>query len=169
MSSPRIRRRGYSRSTPILVAAVAALVVATLGGAATDIGPWYFALHKPSWQPPDWLFGPVWTLIYALAAMAGVIAWRHARTPAQRQRILVLFAANALLNVLWSEIFFKLRRPDWALIEAVPFWLSIGVLILVLAPISATASRLLLPYLAWVAFATVLNLAVVRLNPSFAV
>ena len=168
MSGPRTSRPGFSRSTPVLVAAATAVVVAILGAAATDIGPWYYALHKPSWQPPDWLFGPVWTLIYALSAMAGVIAWRHARTVAQRQRILLFFAGNALLNVLWSEIFFKLRRPDWALIEAVPFWLSIVALIVVLAPISPTASRLLAPYLAWVAFATVLNLAVVRLNPSFA-
>ena len=157
-----------SRTTPILVAAAAALVVAILGATATDIGPWYYGLQKPSWQPPDWLFGPVWTLIYALTALAAVIAWRHAETRAMRQRVLVLFAANALLNVAWSELFFKLRRPDWALAEAVPFWLSILVLIIVLSPVSGTASRLLLPYLAWVAFATVLNLAVVRLNPSFA-
>ena len=168
MSGPSTRRPGFSRSTPVLVAAAAALAVAVLGAAATDIGPWYYALHKPDWQPPDWLFGPVWTLIYALAAMAGVIAWRSAGTVAQRQRILLFFAGNALLNILWSELFFKLRRPDWALIEAVPFWLSIVALIVVLAPISPTASRLLAPYLAWVAFATVLNLAVVRLNPSFA-
>ena len=127
-----------SRTTPILVAAAAALVVAILGATATDIGPWYYGLQKPSWQPPDWLFGPVWTLIYALTALAAVIAWRHAETRAMRQRVLV------------------------------PFWLSILVLIIVLSPVSGTASRLLLPYLAWVAFATVLNLAVVRLNPSFA-
>ena len=154
-----------SRMTPVLVAAVAALAVAILGATATDIGPWYYGLHKPSWQPPDWLFGPVWTLIYGLTALSAVIAWRHTRSRGQRQLVLVLFAANALLNVAWSELFFKLQRPDWALIEAVPFWLSIGVLMVVLAPISAAASRLLWPYLAWVAFATVLNLAVVRLNP----
>ena len=167
MSGPRVTRPAR-RSTPVLVAAATALVVAILGAAATDIGPWYYSLHKPSWQPPDWLFGPVWTLIYALSAIAGVIAWRSAGTAAQRQRILLMFAGNALLNILWSEIFFRLRRPDWALIEAVPFWLSIVALIIVLAPISPLAGRLLVPYLAWVAFATVLNLAVVRLNPSFA-
>ena len=158
-----------TRTTPVLVAAAAALAVAILGATATDIGPWYYALNKPSWQPPDWLFGPVWTLIYALAALAAVIAWRRAASRAARQRVLLLFAANALLNVAWSELFFKLRRPDWAVIEAVPFWLSILLLIVVLAPLSSTASRLLLPYLAWVAFATVLNLAVVRLNPTFGV
>jgi tryptophan-rich sensory protein len=155
------------RTTPILVGAAAALAVAALGGSATDIGPWYYALHKPSWQPPNWAFPVVWTLIYAVTALAGVVAWRAASSRTARQRILVLFAANALLNVGWSELFFKLRRPDWALIEVVPFWLSIVLLIIVLARISSTAGRLLLPYLAWVAFAAILNLAVVRLNPGF--
>ncbi len=155
------------RTTPILVGAAAALAVAALGGSATDIGPWYYSLHKPSWQPPDWMFPVVWTLIYAVTALAGVVAWRAASSRAVRQRILVLFAANALLNVGWSELFFKMRRPDWALIEVVPFWLSIALLIAVLTPISSTAGRLLLPYLVWVAFAAILNLAVVRLNPGF--
>ena len=156
-----------SRATPILVAAVAAMGIAALGASATDIGPWYQALAKPSWQPPDLLFGPVWTLIYALSALAGVLAWRAAPSRAIRQRIILAFAANALLNVAWSELFFKLRRPDWALIEVVPFWLSIAVLIAVLWAVSPTAGRLLLPYLAWVAFAAILNLAVVRMNPAF--
>jgi tryptophan-rich sensory protein len=155
------------RATPILVAAAAAVAVAALGASATDIGPWYAALQKPSWQPPDWLFGPAWTLIYALTALAGVIAWRAAPSRAVRRRIVVLFAVNALLNVAWSELFFRLRRPDWALLEAVPFWLSILLLVAVLWPVSPNAARLLLPYLAWVAFASFLNLAVVRLNPAF--
>jgi tryptophan-rich sensory protein len=155
------------RTTPILVGAAAALAVAALGGSATDIGPWYYALQKPSWQPPDWMFPVVWTLIYALTALAGVIAWRAASSRALRQRILVLFAANALLNVGWSELFFKFRRPDWALFEVAPFWLSIVVLIVVLSGVSTAASRLLLPYLVWVAFAAALNLAIIRLNPSF--
>ena len=154
--------------TPVFVAAASAIAVAALGASATTIGPWYYGLHKPAWQPPDWLFGPAWTVIFALAGWSGVLAWRSAATVAQRRLILVLFAVNALLNVLWSELFFHLRRPDWALIEAVPFWLSILVLIVALNPISGAASRVLVPYLLWVAFATALNLAVVRLNGPFA-
>jgi translocator protein len=152
---------------PVLTAAAAALAVAALGAAATTIGPWYLALRKPWWQPPDWAFAPAWTLIYALAALAGVLAWRHARSRAERQRILLLFAVNALLNVAWSELFFGLQRPDWALIETVPFWLSILVLIVALWPISRAASLVLVPYALWVAFAAWLNLAVVRLNGPF--
>ena len=160
-------RRG-STWPPILVAVAAAMAVAALGASATDIGPWYYGLNKPSWQPPDWLFGPAWTLIYGLTALAGVIAWRAAPNVALRRRIIVLFAVNGLLNIAWTELFFRFRRPDWALIEVVPFWLSIALLIAVLWPLSTAAGRLLLPYLGWVAFAGVLNLAIVRMNGSFA-
>ncbi len=152
---------------PVVVAALAAVVVAGLGASATDVGPWYQGLRKPSWQPPDLLFGPVWTTLYAMIAVAGVKAWRSAQNRRARERILVLFAANALLNLLWSELFFGAHRPDWALLETVVFLASIVVLIAAVWPLSRAAGWLLLPYLAWVTFASVLNLAVVRLNPPF--
>ena len=151
---------------PIATAAASAIAVALLGASATDISGWYVALHKSPLTPPDWAFGPAWTIIYALTALSGVLAWRVADR-AVRQRMLILFALNALLNVAWSELFFMLRRPDWALIEVVPFWLSILLLIVVLRPASAKASWLLAPYLAWVAFAGWLNLEIVRLNGPF--
>ena len=149
---------------PVAVAAGAAIVVAGLGASATDLGPWYYALRKPWWQPPDWLFGPAWTLIYGLIALAGVKAWNAARDRRQGLRIVAVFALNALLNVAWSELFFHFQRPDWAVIEVVAFWLSIVVLIVTAAPVSHAAGWLLVPYLAWVTFAGALNLAVVRLN-----
>ena len=141
--------------------------MALLGGAATDIGPWYQGLNKPSWQPPDWLFAPAWTFIYAMIALAGVLGWRQMSDRVRRQRLLALFALNALLNVTWSELFFGLKRPDWALAELVPFWLSILALAIVLFPVSRFAGWALLPYLAWVLFAGVLNMAIVRLNGPF--
>jgi benzodiazapine receptor len=153
---------------PVLLAALAALVVAVLGGLMTDIGPWYRELVKPPWQPPDMLFGPVWTLIYALAALAGVRAWEAAPSRAAREWMLALFALNGFLNVLWSLLFFRLRRPDWALWEVGPLWLSVLALVIVLSRWSPRAGWLLSPYLAWVAFAAVLNLAIVRLNGPFA-
>ncbi len=152
---------------PVLAAALAALIVASLGGLMTDIGPWYQSLRRPSWQPPDWLFGPAWTLIFALAASSGALAWRHARFPGDRQRIIAAFALNAFFNVMWSALFFGLRRPDWALAEVCFLWLSIVLLIVGLAPISRTAAWLLAPYLVWVSFAAVLNLEVVLLNVPF--
>lgn len=152
---------------PVLIAAAAALAVAGLGGLMTDLGPWYQRLVQPPWKPPDWLFGPAWTAIFALAAMAGVIAWRRAPRRVDREWMLALFALNGFLNVLWSLLFFRLHRPDWALFEVLVLWLSILLLIGVLARYARTASLLLLPYLAWVAFAGFLNLATVRLNGPF--
>lgn len=152
---------------PVLLAALAALAVAGLGALMTDIGPWYRGLVKPPWQPPDALFGPVWTAIYALAAMAAVRAWEAAPSRAAREWMLALFALNGFLNVLWSLLFFRLRRPDWALWEVGALWLSVLALVVVLGRWSPRAGWLLAPYLAWVAFAAVLNLAVVRLNAPF--
>lgn len=159
--------RGGRRFLPVLVAAVAAMAVAGLGALMTDIGPWYQALVQPPWKPPDWAFGPAWTLIFALTALAGVIAWRAAPRGAPRETLLMLFALNAFLNVLWSLLFFRLRRPDWALVEVVLLWLSVLVLMLVCFRHARTAGWLLLPYLLWVAFAGALNLATVRLNAPF--
>lgn len=150
---------------PIIVSVVTAIVVGGLGGWLTRIGPWYRTLAKPSWQPPDWLFGPAWTLIFALATTAAVLSWNHATGPGDATRVLVLFGVNIVLNVAWSALFFRLERPDWAFVEVIALWLSILALIIGLSSISTTASLLLLPYLAWVSFAAFLNLTIVRLNP----
>ena len=151
----------------ILPAAIAAIVVATLGAVVTDLGVWYYALKKPPWQPPDWLFGPVWTTIFVLAAASGVLGWTHARSRAGHVRLLVLFAVNAALNVGWSVLFFRLHRPDWALAEVGFLWLSIALMMAALWRDSRLASALLTPYLGWVTFASVLNYAIVRLNAPF--
>ena len=158
-------RRGNWRA--IGIAALAAAMVATAGGLMTEIGPWYHGLRKPAWQPPDWAFGPAWTVIFALAALSGYHAWRSAPSLRRWALIVALFAINGLLNIGWSACFFLLRRPDWALAEVVALWLSILALIVVLAPQSRTAAWLLVPYLLWVGFAAVLNLAVVQLNYPF--
>jgi tryptophan-rich sensory protein len=149
------------------VAFGAAAVASACGALATDIGPWYQALHKPAWQPPDWLFGPVWTTIFVLTACSAVLAWRHAAGPG-RSRIAQLFGLNLMLNVGWSLLFFRLRRPDFALIEVLALWASVLVLVVWTWTCSRTASALLLPYLAWVSFAAFLNLTLVRLNSPFA-
>jgi tryptophan-rich sensory protein len=159
------RRR---RLLPILAGAAAALAVAVVGALVTELGPWYYGLRQPEWKPPDWLFGPAWTFIFACAALAGILAWLRAPDRAARRRVVWLFAINAGLNVLWSVLFFRLQRPDWALAEVVLLWLSIVVLIWVPASYSRAASWLLVPYLAWVTFAALLNFAVVRLNGPFA-
>ena len=151
---------------PALVAGSAAVVVLGAGGLLTEIGPWYRALKKPSWQPPDWLFGPAWTTIFICAAWGAVLAWNHAG-PADRILMVTLFALNGVLNVAWSLFFFKWRRPDWALIEVVPLWFSILLLVVELHAITPRAGWLLMPYLCWVAFAAYLNRTIVRLNGKF--
>ncbi len=156
------------RWKPILIAALCAAAVAALGALMTDLGPWYFNLQKPTWQPPDWLFGPAWTLIFGLCALSGYLAWRNAPNRGGRDGVIALFALNAFLNVLWSGLFFRMRRPDWALPESALLWLSILLMIIVLQRYSKWAAALLVPYLAWVSFATILNWAVVRLNAPFA-
>lgn len=152
---------------PVLIAAGVAILIGTLGGTLTDIGPWYQNLRKPSWQPPDWLFGPAWTLIFALATVSAVHAWRNARDRSEREWVVGLFALNGFLNVLWSTLFFKFRHPDWALVEVVFLWLSILLPMIVFWRFSKAASLYLLPYLAWVSFAAFLNYTIVKLNAPF--
>lgn len=158
---------GLSWIMPILVAAAAALLVAVLGATITEIGPWYHTLVQPSWAPPESAYGIAWTLIYALTALAAVTGWRAAPERRQADWLIGLFALNGFLNILWSTLFFRLQRPDWALAEVVLLWLSILALIVSTRRTSRTAAALLLPYLAWVSFAACLNLAIVRLNPAF--
>lgn len=133
----------------------------------TDIGPWYRALDKSALTPPDWAFGPAWTVIYALAAVAAVLGWRSAKTSRARSILISLFFVNAILNVLWSFIFFSVKRPDLALAEVATLWISVLSLIIFLWPVRRTAALILSPYLAWVAFAAYLNYRVVVLNPPF--
>jgi tryptophan-rich sensory protein len=157
----------HSPLLPVIVAAGAALLVAAVGATMTDLGPWYQNLVRPSWQPPDWAFGPAWTVIFSLMALSAVTGWRDAPDQATREWLVGLFAVNGVLNIVWSGIFFRLRRPDWALIEVVFLWLSILALILFLRRFSGRGALLLVPYLLWVGFAGLLNLAIVRLNGPF--
>lgn len=152
---------------PIIVAVTITVFVLGVGGMMTTVGPWYRNLRKPAWNPPDWVFGPAWTVILGLAACAGVLAWVQSSEAEVHLRIAVLYGVNIILHMLWSPLFFNLRRPDWAMIELPFLWLSIVALMLGLAPLSKLASLLLLPYLLWVAFAAILNLSIVRMNRPF--
>jgi benzodiazapine receptor len=163
--SPGVERQMSDLTLPLIVAVVVAVALLLFGALSTKVGQWYQDLRKPSWNPPNWAFGPAWTFILGLAAWAGVLSWSHATSDAERWRIVGLFAVNIVLHALWSPLFFGLRRPDWALIEVPFLWMSIVALMVCLAPLSVLASALLLPYLLWVSFAAFLNLTIVRLNP----
>ena len=155
------------RPTPALAAAAAAVLVMGLGGLMTDTGPWSQALRVPAWKPPDWAFGPAWTVIFVLWAIAAARAWQAARSGRARAAVVGLFALNGLLNILWTGLFFALRRPDWAMIEVGALWLSILALIVGLFRLSGSAGLLLVPYLLWVTFAAGLTVDIVRLNAPF--
>ena len=152
---------------PVIIAIGGAVFLGVGGGLMTPIGPWYDGLRKPSWQPPKWAFGPAWTIILGLAAWSAIIAWYAAGDEAQRLSVIILFATNAVFHFLWSPLFFRARRPDWALIEVVFLWASLVALVIGLWPISPKASLLILPYLLWVSFAAILNRAIVKLNRPF--
>ena len=160
-------RKNKASLLALLLAFALSYATAGIGAALTDLGPWYFALKHPSWKPPDAAFGVIWSSIFTLCAISAWLAWQAADTPALRRRVLVLFGVNAVLNIVWSALYFKLQRPDWALFEVVFLWLSILALMIGLAPYTPFATWLLLPYLLWVSFATFLNWTIVRINPPF--
>jgi tryptophan-rich sensory protein len=146
---------------------VAAFAVAAIGGALTDIGPWYLGLKQPSWKPSDAAFGPVWTTLFVLCAVSGVIGWERAPNAASRRSMLWAFGMNGVLNVVWSLLFFKLRRPDLAGFEVLFLWASIVMLIVLLKRWAPVSAWLLAPYLAWVTLAVSINWAVVVFNGPF--
>ena len=151
----------------VAIAVVWGMVVAGTGAFLTELSSWYHGLRRPSWQPPDWLFGPAWTIILSAASLSLFLALRNVSDRRGQLIILGLFVVNGVLNVLWSPLFFKLRRPDWALLEVPLLWLSILVPIVVMWTASRYSSLLLVPYLLWVSFAALLNFAIVQLNRPF--
>ena len=156
-----------NRWVGLAIAFVCSFGIAGIGGALTDLGPWYQALKQPDWKPPDPAFGTIWSTIFTLCALSGWGAWQLAQTRALKMRIAVLFAMNGGLNIFWSWLYFYLHRPDWALIELYFLWASIALLIIGLWRISKMSSIMLLPYLAWVTAAGFLNLATIELNGPF--
>jgi translocator protein len=153
--------------TLMVMAAAWAIILGGAGGFLTEIGEWYRNLEKPSWQPPDWLFGPAWTVILGLSGWSFYLASREATTTNDALIIGGLFAVNFILHFAWSPLFFKAKRPDWALLENVFLWLSVLSLVVVLPRYSQLAGQLNWAYLAWVSFAFFLNWKIVQLNRPF--
>ncbi len=138
---------------------------AGLGAAATStsVGGWYQTLVKPSWNPPAWLFGPVWSALYLMMAVAAWIVWRGHGWSAARTA-LIWFGIQLALNVLWSFLFFGMQRPGLAFAEIVALWISIVATCFAFQAKSRTAAIMLAPYLAWTSFAVILNFAIWRIN-----
>jgi len=139
--------------------------VAGAGGrwTAGEVNGWYRTLARPAIAPPNWVFGPVWTLLYALMAVAAWRVWLAAPGPA-RNWGLALFAAQLALNLAWSWIFFHRHAVGAALVEVITLWAAIGATTIVFSFSSSAAAWLMAPYWAWVSFASILNGAIWRLN-----
>lgn len=151
-------RKGNILSAVVFIALVAA--AATLGGMAQP-GEWYARLQKPAWNPPDWVFGPVWTVLYLCIAAAGWYVWRATKYITVP---LVIWGLQLLLNAAWSWLFFGMHRPDLALVDIVLLLATILAFIASSRRYSRRASGLFVPYALWVGFATALNAAIWQLN-----
>ena len=162
-------RRGWNRTVfdglGLTFSLALCFTAAAIGAWMTSVSlaTWYPGLTKPRWNPPDWVFGPVWTLLYVMMAIA---AWLVGRNHRWRSAILPLglFGGQLLLNVLWSGLFFALQNPGAVLVDVVLLWLVILATLIAFVRVKPEAGLLLVPYLAWVSFATALNFAIWRLN-----
>jgi len=140
--------------------------VAAVGALSTipNIPTWYAALNKPPFNPPNWIFGPVWTLLYTLMAIAAWLVWRKPSTSSSRLDALMVFGLQLTLNLLWTPIFFHFHQLLTSVVVIALLWLAILATILMFGRVSRLAAALLLPYFAWVSFAAALNMAILGLN-----
>ena len=129
-----------------------------------SIATWYSHLNKPAFNPPNWIFGPVWTILYCLMGVSVFLVLQK-KLKKQLNFLVLLFTVQLFLNFLWSIIFFGMHLPLAALLEIALLWISIALLIIDFWKFSKPGAILLIPYLCWVSFASVLNLFVVLLNP----
>lgn len=143
---------------PLLVGAIAGYFT------TSGVNGWYAVANKPWFNPPNWIFAPVWTSLYILMGIALFLVWRSDADKTIKQTAIVLFAVQLTLNFFWSFIFFKLQQPGWAFAEIILMWVMILLTILWFGKISSTAAWLLVPYICWVSFASVLNYSIWRLN-----
>lgn len=130
----------------------------------SSIPTWYASIQKPSFNPPNWVFGPVWTTLFILMGISLFLVWRHGYADRQVKIALVLFAVQLVLNITWSFMFFGLRNPLAGLLEIAVLWISIVLTIVYFYNISRAAGLLLVPYILWVSFAAFLNFIIWRLN-----
>jgi tryptophan-rich sensory protein len=156
------RHSGFRSAFALAGWLLACFSAAALGGVFMP-GEWYASLKKPSWNPPGWVFGPVWTALYTMMAVAAWLVWRQGGWGKQRN-LLILFLAQLALNAAWTPLFFGLHRPGLAFADILLLWLAIAATLMAFRPVNRVAAWLLAPYLGWVGFAAALNCALWRLN-----
>ena len=152
------------KNAAALAVCIAVTFLAPALGAWAMPGEWYEALRKPSWNPPAWIFGPVWTALYLMMATAAWLVWRRGGWAVQR-RPLTLYLVQLALNAAWTPLFFGLKMPGLAFAEILVLLAAIAATAFVFRRASIAAALLFAPYIAWVSFATILNFTLWRLNP----
>lgn len=136
---------------------------AATSGAVFKPGAWYERLDKPDWRPPNWAFPIVWTILYAMIAVSGWMAWTAAG-PGEALVPMALYGIHMVLNAAWSAVFFGMRQPGWAFVEVLGLWGTLVAVMVAFYPLDPVATWLLVPYFLWGSFAGVLNFAIWRRN-----
>jgi len=155
----------HGLASKIVVMIIIAEAAGALGSLVTfpAISTWYSALIKPPFSPPNFLFGPVWTMLYALMGIAAGLIWNSKSK--KKSQALKIYGFQLALNVLWSMVFFGLRSPFFAFVEIAFLWISIAWTMIEFKKISRNAFYIMVPYIVWVSIALVLNISIVLLNP----
>lgn len=150
----------------LVISIAICLLVGFIAGRFTssEIGTWYTTLHKPAWNPPNWIFFPVWTTLYVMMGVALFLVWRKGDEGRGKSVALTFFGIQLFLNFMWSLIFFRFHAIGWAFAEIVLLWMAIMVTMVRFFPLSRAATWLLIPYLCWVTFAAFLNYTIMTLN-----
>jgi tryptophan-rich sensory protein len=151
----------------LVVSLVACQFAGAIGAIFTTpaIPTWYATLQKPSFSPPNWLFAPAWITLYLLMGVAAFLIWRQGLAQKGVRAALVIFLVQLVLNALWSVVFFGLQSPLWGVVVIIALWIAILITIIKFFKLSTAAGSLMLPYILWVSFAAVLNVALFMLNP----
>ena len=154
-----------TRIQKLIISIVATVGIGSLGGIFTisEIPNWYAGLNKPSFNPPNWLFGPVWTSLYTMMGVSFYLIWKQPANET-RKKAIQLFMIHFVLNFFWSIIFFSIHAIGSALIEIIVMWIFILLTIIQFSKLSKVAAWLLVPYIAWVSFATILTASIWKLN-----
>lgn len=150
----------HDRNLLVLIGLMVVTFIAPLFGAFSRPGDWYATLNKPSWNPPGWIFGPVWTLLYLMMATAAWLVWKRSGWG----KALGLYVIQLVFNAAWTPIFFGAHQPGWALVDIIAMWVAIAVTMIAFFRVSKAAGWLMVPYFAWVSFAMVLNYTLWRMN-----
>lgn len=150
----------------LIIALALPQIVGLSGALLTNTGDssWFQQIEKPSWNPPSWLFAPVWTTLYILMGIALYIVWKSGAPDRLKKPAITLWAVQLVLNFFWTLIFFGAEEPGWALVEIIALWVAILLTIFAFARISKLSAWLLVPYIAWVSFASILTATIWQLN-----